>query len=165
MNEKLLSNARDLLRDATPLKGDCGAYCDSACCKDNGEAGSCVWLLPGEDAGGMDWCDVREVTMPASGLKMRAAYCKTPCIRELRPFLCRIFPLAPYYSEKQGKWSVRMDRRAAALCPLYGWGKKGLSKEFVRAAEDAVSLLSRDEEYRTILQALEREENAYRFEL
>ena len=166
MNEKLLSKALNCLCDVTPLKTDCGLLCEAACCRDNGEAGSCVWLLPGEDAEGMNrWADVRLSAMPVTRREVQAIYCNKACKREARPFLCRIFPLTPYYSQKKQCWSVRMDRRAAALCPLYACGKNGLSSEFVQSAERAVQLLAQDEEYLSVLKDLEQEEAAYRMTL
>ena len=58
-----------------------------------------------------------------------------------------------------------MDRRAAALCPLYGYGKTGLDREFVEQAEQAVQLLAVSPKYLSWLKALEQEEAAYRLEL
>ena len=166
MDLNILSAALDCLKDVTPLKTDCGEYCDAACCKDNGEAGSGVWLLPGEDGKSpMDWAKVFLSRMPVSHEEVMTLYCLKPCQREFRPFMCRIFPLSPYYSEKKQCWSVRMDRRAAAICPLYGWGKNGLSSEFVSAAEKAVQLLAQDSDYLETLRLLEAEEAAYRIEL
>ena len=166
MNTQILAEALDLLKDVTPLKTDCGKYCDAACCKDNGEAGSCVWLLPGEDDDiVMAWAEVRLSVMPVTHSEVQAIYCNKPCEREYRPFLCRIFPLTPYYSHKRQRWSVRMDRRAAAICPLYGWGKSGLSSEFVLNAERAVQLLATDGDYLEALKELEAEKAAYRIEL
>ncbi|MBQ6646345.1 MAG: hypothetical protein IJM56_06665 [Clostridia bacterium] len=166
MDLNILSEALHCLAAVTPLKTDCGEYCGAACCKDNGEAGSGVWLLPGEDdESPIAWAKLYLSKMPVCGEEVHTVYCLKPCQREARPFLCRIFPLSPYYSNKKQCWSVRMDRRAAAICPLYSWGKNGLSSEFVSAAERAVQLLSQDEDYLEVLKKLEAEEAAYRFEL
>ena len=155
-----------MLKDVTPLKTDCGEYCQNACCRDNGEAGSCVWLLPGEDDDSvMEWADVRIVTMPVTRSEAQAIFCRKLCQRDHRPFLCRIFPLSPYYSQKKQRWSVRMDRRAAAICPLFQFGKSGLRRDFLEAAECAVNMLASDQDYRQALEELEKEESAYRFEL
>ncbi|MBQ3668704.1 MAG: hypothetical protein II920_05710 [Clostridia bacterium] len=165
MDTALLNSANSLLENVTPLRDDCGQYCDRACCRDNGEAGSCVWLLPGEDANAMEWAQSHEALMPVTKTKCAGVYCLSPCDRALRPFMCRIFPLSPYFSEKKNSWSVRMDRRAAALCPLFSYGKKGLRSEFVSACEQAVQLLASDADYLSCLEALEAEEAAYRMEL
>ncbi|MBR4235279.1 MAG: hypothetical protein IKR85_04365 [Clostridia bacterium] len=165
MNTDLLLSACELLRDVTPLKSDCGQLCGAACCRDNGEAGSGVWLLPGESSEKMKWGEIIPCVMPETKTTARMLVCRGKCVREARPFMCRIFPLSPFYSKKNAKWSVRMDRRAAALCPLFAYGKKGLSPEFVQKAKQAVSLLASDDGYRTLLETLEREEAAFRIEL
>ena len=166
MDIGILEEALCCLKDVTPLKTDCGEYCGAACCKDNGEAGSCVQLLPGEDDDSvLAWADVCLSKMPVTHSEVQAIYCKKPCKRDFRPFLCRIFPLTPYYSQRKQCWSVRMDRRAAAICPLHGWGKSGLSSEFVAAAERAVQLLATDSDYLKALKELEAEEAAYRIKL
>ena len=166
MNSEILRDALDCLKEVTPLKTDCGLFCEAACCKDNGEAGSCVWLLPGEDADQVStWAEVRESTMPVTGAKTQAIYCFKPCNRDARPFLCRIFPLTPYFSQKNQCWSVRMDKRAAALCPLYFYGKNGLRRDFVVKAQEAVQILAQDVDGLAALKLLEIEESAYRIEL
>ena len=165
MESTVLGAALALLRDVTPLKTDCGAYCFAACCKDNGEAGSGVWLLDGENADHMEWAKKYETRLPVTGQSVKAVYCLRPCRREARPFLCRIFPLTPYYSHKKQRWSVRMDRRAAAICPLFPYGKNALTPEFVSACEEAVNLLATDKNYEEQLKALEAEEAAFRMEL
>ena len=40
--------ARELLKDLTPLKTDCGRLCQGACCQ--GDEGTGMLLFPGEDA-------------------------------------------------------------------------------------------------------------------
>ncbi len=162
INLELLERACALLAETTPLKTDCGLLCDAACCRDNKDAGSGVWLLPGEDAAQMDWGCATQLQLPSSGRQMRMLYCNSMCSRPLRPFLCRIFPLAPYYSTKAKRWDVRMDRRAAALCPLFACGKRGLAPEFVQAAGQAVQLLSQDEAFEQVLIDLQAEEDAIR---
>ncbi len=162
MDLELLRRACALLEEATPLKTDCGLLCDAACCRDNQDAGSGVWLMPGEDAAQMDWGSVGEFRLPVSGRQMEMLYCTKMCSRPLRPFLCRIFPLTPYYSNKTKRWDVRMDRRAAALCPLFAYGKRGLAPEFVQAAGQAVGLLAQDADFERILIDLQAEEEAIR---
>lgn len=38
--------ARDMLRELTPLLTDCGELCNHACCKMDRDAGGLVWLWP-----------------------------------------------------------------------------------------------------------------------
>ena len=160
-----LSHALELLKDITPLRQDCGSLCASACCKDEGEFGSLVWLLPGEEQVQMPWGSVSPAVMPVTQTQISAIYCVSPCDRQHRPFLCRIFPLSPFYSVKRGEWDVRMDRRAAPVCPLFRYGKAGLDPAFVDAARAAVRLLAQDPEWEARLKKLEAEEAAYRMEL
>lgn len=165
MDQRLFSQAMDLLMDVTPMKTDCGALCGAACCRDNGEAGSGVWLLPGECRNGIPWGTISASHMPVTDTPVRTLYCTGPCDRRLRPFLCRIFPLTPYYSEKKQTWSVRMDRRAAQICPLFRGGIKTLSPAFVENARKSVSILSGDPDWLEMLKLLQQEESAYRFSL
>ena len=165
MDQKLLNEALALLESATPLHSDCGALCDSCCCKDNGEAGRGVWILPGEDDKSFFWGTVEDSVMPVTDTPVKTLFCHDSCLRSLRPFMCRIFPLSPYWSAKQNAWSVRMDRRAAAVCPLFAYGKKGLSPDFTARAAKAVRLLAADDEGVKWLKILEEEEAAYRITL
>ena len=165
LDKELLRRASELLADLTPLSSDCGLLCGGACCKDNGEAGSGVWLLPGEEDIPHDWAETKTTKTPVTQTELHMIYCRGMCERDKRPFLCRIFPLSPFFSEKKGCWSVRMDRRAAALCPLFSYGVRGLKPEFVEACREAVQLLSEDPEGEELLRILEKEESAFRFEL
>ena len=151
-----------LLENVTPLKSDCGRLCDAACCKDDEGAG--VWLLPGEGAQ-CPWGTVSDSIMPVTQTPVKLLMCAAPCERSKRPFMCRIFPLTPYFSKKKNRWDVRMDVRAAALCPLYGYGIKALDPEFTQNVRTAVGLLAADEEGIRLLERLEAEEKAYRIEL
>ena len=164
MDTELLKQARDILENLTPLKSDCGQYCGSACCKDNGEAGSGVWLLPGE---GADFAPefLKPGRLPVAGKTVVTLYCGAACDRKKRPYLCRIFPLVPYYSEKKQAWSVRMDRRAAQICPLFSMGTKALCPAFTEGVRQSVQLLASDPEWEAVLKTLAAEEEAYHFTL
>lgn len=157
--------ARDMLKNLTPLLTDCGELCGHACCKMDKDAGGLVWLWPGEEEADMPWAETLLSRLPVTELDAEAVRCAAPCAREDRPFLCRLFPLTPYYSEKKQMWDVRMDRRAWMLCPLCGYGIRGLNPSFVKAARAAVRLLAQDPANEAFLQALAREEDAYRFSL
>lgn len=165
MDKEILFRALKLIENVTPLNTDCGLLCGGVCCRDNGEAGSGVWLLPGEEHVPHLWADTTATKTPVTKTELNMIYCRGMCERDKRPFLCRIFPLSPYYSEKKSCWSVRMDRRAAALCPLHGYGVRGLKPEFIDACREAVKLIASDEEGEKLLRVLEQEEGAFRFEL
>jgi len=164
LSENMLA-ARALLADTTPLKTDCGLLCSHACCKPSGDAGEAVWLFPEEEDTDMPWGKKVLSVMPVTGTKVVSLWCDGFCSREARPFQCMIFPLVPYYSKKKNAWSVRMDRRAYAVCPLTSYGKKGLNPEFVINAEKAVRLISETETGERFLETLAREEEAYRITL
>lgn len=157
--------AKALLENVTPLLTDCGLLCGHACCKPDPDAGEFVWLFPEEENLSMPWGTVRKTQMPVTQTPVSAVWCNSPCNRSERPFQCMIFPLVPYFSEKKNAWSVRMDRRAYALCPLTAYGKKGLNPEFVKNAELAVRMIAETEAGERFLTALAREEDAYRITL
>ncbi len=161
MNESI-RKARALLENVTPLKTDCGLLCDHACCKPDEDSGDSVWLFPGEEEISYAWGEVTDVLLPVTKTPAKSLYCKSFCAREKRPFQCMIFPLVPYFSKKKNAWSVRMDRRAFAVCPLTSYGKKGLNPEFISNAEKAVQILSETETGERFLEALAREESVYR---
>ena len=160
-----LKKARALLQNVTPLHTDCGLLCGHACCKADEDSGDSVWLFPGEEEMDLHWGEVTDVFLPVTKEKAKSLYCRTFCDREKRPFNCMIFPLVPNFSNKKNAWSVRMDRRAFALCPLTAYGKKGLNPEFIENAEKAVQILSETETGERFLQALAREESVYREKL
>ena len=129
--------------DATPMRTDCGMLCGAACCQPDADGQGGVALLPGEAEllAGITWGTIgHDEAMDAPML-----VCSGPCEREKRPFLCRVFPLCPVIG-KDGNWTVRMDARARAVCPLAGSGLRALDPEFVRGAANAARLLAEDPE-------------------
>lgn len=134
-----LIDARELLNAVTPLKYDCGRACGNACCLPDGDGQGGVMLLPGEEEAlrGASWARLTplgdETLLICDGL----------CDRNLRPMGCMIFPLIPAVNE-EGRWGVRMDSRARAMCPLYSSGIRGLERPFVSGVKRAVSIMSRD---------------------
>jgi hypothetical protein len=151
LNKTVILQALALLRDATPLKTDCGTLCNRACCAPDGDGQGGVLLLPGE----------RELyPFPWGQIEGDVLFCDAPCDRSRRPFNCRIFPLVPAKT-KDGTWSVRMDRRASSLCPLFGYGIKGLDPSFVRAAKEAVRVLAQEKSYLPFLEEWSRREREF----
>lgn len=164
MNYKLLDEAKELIGDNTPLSTDCGALCNAACCNGGSEDAG-VWLLPGETPEECTWGKVSESRLPVAGTAIPLLMCENGCIRKARPFMCRIFPLTPFYSKKREVWDVRMDRRAAPMCPLFRCGAKGLSPAFTESARAAIRLLASDPEWEEVLKTLAAEEAVYHMEL
>ena len=127
--------------ERTPLCSDCGALCGAACCESDGDGQGGVDLLPGEESliGSAEWME----TSHDPSMDAEMIVCKAMCNREKRPFLCRIFPLCPVIG-RDGKWTVRMDARARAMCPLTRGGVRGLDPEFVRGCVRAVRILAEE---------------------
>ena len=143
MNVEILRRAYAAIGDLTPMKTDCGALCAAACCAADadGQGGVCL-LAPERDAlQNAAWARIDFEPMMDAPMLM----CTNLCDRSLRPFLCRIFPLAPVIG-KSGRWTVRMDARARAVCPLSHSGLNGLDPDFVRACAKAVRILAEDEQ-------------------
>ncbi len=141
--------AREILRDVTPLKSDCGRICGRACCgqDENGKGG--MLLFPGEEAlyqNNADFIVLRDESVIPDGAIVT---CFGRCDRKERPLSCRFFPLRPTAGGK-----AVMDRRASWVCPLYEAGKAGLSPEFVSAAGEAAEILAESEEHARFLAAL-----------
>ena len=143
MQSDTMLRAYAAIGDKTPLCNDCGALCAAACCEADGDGQGGVDLLPGEMAliGHADWMEIsHDPHMDAAMIR-----CKSLCEREKRPFLCRIFPLCPVIG-KDGRWTVRMDARARAMCPLTRGGVRGLDPEFVRGCVRAVRILAEEDD-------------------
>lgn len=143
MNMEIIRRAYAAIGEQTPMESDCGSLCSAACCFTDEDDQGGVCLLPGEEKQleGIDWGKVdHEPQMDAPMLM-----CTDMCDREIRPFLCRIFPLCPVIG-KSGKWTVRMDARARAVCPLARGGLNGLDPEFVRGCVKAVRIIAEDPE-------------------
>ena len=144
MDLQLLSRARALLNSVTPLHTDCGLLCGHACCLPDEDGQGGVYLFPGERALTGDWGAIIPSEM-LPGVPADMLICQSMCDRDLRPLACRFFPLTPI-KRKSGAWSVRMDRRAFALCPLCPHGTTGLNPAFVQAAKQAIALIAADPE-------------------
>lgn len=137
----VILSAWNAIGASTPMAADCGALCGAACCHADEDDQGGVALLPRERAlmGEIDW---GEIAWDA-GMRAEMLVCARPCDRAHRPFLCRVFPLCPVVG-KSGKWTVRMDARARAVCPLSRAGLKGLDPAFVRGAAEAARILAQD---------------------
>jgi len=85
--------------------------------------------------------------------------CSGHCIRSLRPFFCRIYPLIPIYEGEKIK--VIEDPRAAYHCPLLA-APQLLDSDFRRAVCRTGHILDKDPEGRAFLKQLTAEIQEYR---
>ena len=151
--------ARLCLEVHTPLKSDCGSYCDSACCR-SGEAGSGMLLFPREE-------ELYSVMPAGFSISQSSAVpgalllsCEGTCSRIKRPLACRFFPLIPYWRGKTG--GIAMDVRAWPVCLLMEDGIAGLKRTFVDAAIFAARALMAARENRDFVIRLTRHLDAYK---
>ena len=149
--------ARELLRDVTPLRRDCGQICGAACCgcDEDGQGG--MLLLAGEeclyDPLPPGFCITRDnAVLPG----MRLLTCDGACDREKRPLSCRMFPLTPVLVRRDGREQlrVRVDPRAFAVCPLSESGVRGMDAAFGQAVLESARVLCQCEEHRAYFRAL-----------
>ena len=135
--------ARELLRELTPLKTDCGRLCGGACC--DGDDATGMLLFPGEDAlyASCDFARVIPADFALGSEDVKLLVCTGCCERDNRPLACRLFPLFLTFKE-DGVTKMRLDRRAKAVCPLTDYGIKSLDPEFKQAARQAYDLLLED---------------------
>ena len=149
--------ARELLMDVTPLRRDCGAVCGAACCQCDEDGQGGMLLFPGEEAlytplpPGFS-ISRDDAVMPG----MRLLTCRGECQRDQRPLSCRMFPLTPVLTEKDGAETlrVRVDPRSFAVCPLSAHGVRGMDAAFGRAVLESARVLCRCEEHRAYFRAL-----------
>ena len=158
MRSDILERAYEALGDATPLKTDCGALCGAACCQPDEDGQGGVHLFPGEAALLRD-CNWVDRALPGSFAPVML--CAGTCERERRPLGCRIFPLTPVRG-RDGAWTVRMDARARAMCPLARSGVRGLDPDFVRAVRRALRIIAEDPDGDAFLEKWRRLEEEYR---
>ncbi len=144
--------ARELLRDVTPLHTDCGGLCRAACCKPDEDGRGGMLLFPGEEAlyFESDCFSILpdDAVMPGA----RLLVCEGVCDRADRPLSCRLFPLLPILREDGV--AVRLDRRAWAVCPIMEYGVRGMSHEFRSAVRAAGEILYQIPEHRAFLDAI-----------
>ena len=157
MRPEILLNARNAIGDLTPMLNDCGALCGAACCKPDEDGQGGVHLFPGEEALLEDCSWGCVVDTPFAPMLV----CEGPCQRSQRPLGCRIFPLTPVRG-RDGRWTVRMDVRARAMCPLAAHGLKGLDPAFPRAVRDALRIVAEDPEGDAFLEKWHALEEEYR---
>lgn len=137
-----LLKARELLREQTPLKRDCGRLCGAACCAADSQRGLGMLLFPGEEA-------LYEALPSGFSIHQQAQdgriahllTCEGHCDRAHRPLSCRVFPLM-FLVDEEGRGQVGLDPRAWPVCPLMPSGLSGLSADFILNAKQAAQVLA-----------------------
>lgn len=137
----------------TPIKADCGELCGAACCQGGEEDG--MMVLPGEEKLLRLWPGMR-IKKSANGHVY--AVCDGRCRRALRPFSCRIYPLALLKVGDEVR--VVADSRAKYRCPLLA-APAYIDPDFVRALRKAGKLICRSASGRAYLEELAKELRAY----
>ena len=154
--DEALRRARELLRDLTPLKSDCGRLCGAACCRSAEGEETGMLLFPGEEA--------LYAADPTWRLKETErgtlAFCSGRCRREERPLACQIFPLLPVVREEGVR--VALDLRAAAVCPLRRRGLAALDPAFRMAVREAGGALMGEARQAAFLRRLTEEQDELR---
>ena len=158
MTDERLKRAYERIGDLTPMLTDCGALCGAACCQTDADGQGGVYLFPGESAR-LKACAWVDRFIPGGFAPVMM--CDGHCERDKRPLGCRIFPLTPVRG-KNGKWTVRMDARARAMCPLTQSGINGLNPDFVKAVRDALRIIAEDPEGDAFLEKWHALEDEYR---
>lgn len=149
MRKETILAAYAAIGETTPLKTNCGLLCGAACCACDADGQGGVTLLPGEAElmGDIQWGSLA----PDPQMNLPFLSCHAPCERDRRPFFCRIFPLCPVIG-KSGQWTVRMDARARAVCPLSRSRLSGLDPDFLSGAKKAAQIIAADPEGEAVLQ-------------
>ena len=157
MRQEVLLRSYDIIADRTPMLRDCGTLCHAACCQPDADGQGGVHLFPGEKALLADCAWGRIVPDALAPMLV----CEGMCQRNARPLGCRIFPLTPVRG-KNGRWTVRMDARARAMCPLATHGLSGLDPAFPRVVRDALRIVADDPEGDAFLERWAALEAQYR---
>jgi hypothetical protein len=150
-----------LLDRVSPIDGDCGRLCGSACCCAEDVSVTAqglsmgIYLLPGEDKlfekrdGSFEWSasKAEDGDFPDSWRgKVYFIRCKTPplCERRKRPLQCRFFPLAPHLlADETLKMILFPMDHLPYSCPLIS-ERYPLSADFVRVSYTVWRRLLRD---------------------
>ncbi len=142
--------------DTTPIPSDCGMLCNKACCESGDTDDTGMYLFPGEKTFFLSNPDFKVIQSDFTYGNKNAdiVICKTACMRDARPLSCRIFPLIPYYREKDGL-SIIQDPRAYGMCPLAEREAfQYLDPHFIKKVTKTFRLLTKFSEVRLFLEGL-----------
>lgn len=159
--KKLYATAYELFENVTPIKADCGSLCGKACCKDDEDEVSGMYLFPEENI------MFRELPEGFSLYDTDFEYdygryadlitCKGSCDRSRRPLSCRIFPLAPYIN-KDGKLEIIIDPRGRSMCPMAKTMEVSeFDQDFTEAVRRCFNMLIKNRQIRLFVEELSRQ--------
>ncbi len=147
------------------LNYDCAVLCGGICCKSH--------AVDRDVTGGMSLLPEESKLCNFAGAEVKNCadgdilVCSGKCDRQLRPFMCRIFP---YYAKitlstknQRSKISLLPDPRAFGMCPVARKSKKvRTSIYFRRYTKRAVRILLQDEDFKNeFLKHSEFSDNLY----
>lgn len=151
--DAVVSAAREKLKNATPMKRDCGRLCGARCCRsmDGEKTGMLLFPTEADLYEGKEGWEIRKT------VRGDLLFCSGTCHREERPLACRLFPLLPLIG---GDGTVRVitDQQARTVCPLARQGKTAMDPAFVNAVREAGQLLARSDEQAVFLDRLAAEQ-------
>jgi hypothetical protein len=161
VRKRTFAAAYRLLDRVSPIDGDCGRLCGSACCCAGEEDAVAqgfslgIYLLPGEEKlfkkrdTRFEWSVSKadDGDFPDSWRgDVHFIRCKTPplCQRDLRPLQCRFFPLAPHLLADGSLRLILFPMEHLPYdCPLISQ-RYHLSEAFIRASYTVWKRLVRD---------------------
>lgn len=136
--EKVIESCYSQLRKITPLDFDCGKICNGKCCKGDEKTG--MIIFPGEEK----FVDENlKIFKNADGDTV--AVCNGSCDRNKRPLSCRIYPLFPLLTEKEGKTTIEVIFDYRADCPI-AKGEYNINRKFKKAVKRVGKYLLLNEE-------------------
>lgn len=136
---------KDMFKDVTPLKADCGILCDCACCK--GEHNQGMLLFPEEQTSLNTIINNNQITVVCDG----------NCNRNERPISCMLFPYFPLINEK-GKVVAELDYRGYGICPMIENADViKFNRKFIKNIEKAGKLLYTDNDIRLFMESISKD--------
>ncbi len=155
---RTLQEARELLRDVTPLKKNCGRLCDAACCQSDESGENGMLLFPYEEElyrqpmEGFPFHLVADDTLFKGGKRL---VCEGICQRDQRPLACRLFPLRIRVAEETA--TPEIDPRGWWCCPLLEQGgMRAMSSDFIEAVRKAGQCLMQNPDQLAALESEQR---------
>lgn len=146
-----------LFDDITPVRADCGALCNKACC--TGEEDDGMLLFPGEQEVYKllepDWLSIEKTDMiykyNNKTYNVPIVICNGNCDRYQRPLSCRMFPLTPYL-DSSDKLQIITDPRAISVCPLAkGFYLEDYDPRFIKNIRRTFTLLMKNERFKAFM--------------